>query len=83
MTPQALAIRPAHVAVPTARELRTLTSPSPPQPSTIIGAALALGDYFLFYGGAAITILAPWWIGQDRRHRHVRCGGGDAVRSGA
>ena len=62
MTPHALAIRPAHVAVPTARELRTLTSPSPPQPSTVIGAALALGDYFLFYGGAAITILAPWWI---------------------
>ena len=23
---------------------------------------LALGDYLLFYGGAAITILAPWWI---------------------
>jgi omega-6 fatty acid desaturase (delta-12 desaturase) len=24
--------------------------------------ALALGDYLLFYGGAAIAILAPWWI---------------------
>jgi omega-6 fatty acid desaturase (delta-12 desaturase) len=24
--------------------------------------ALALGDYLLFYGGAAIAILSPWWI---------------------
>jgi omega-6 fatty acid desaturase (delta-12 desaturase) len=62
MTPHAEAIRPAHAAVPTARELRTLTSPSPPQASTAVGAALALGDYLLFYSGAAITILAPWWI---------------------
>jgi omega-6 fatty acid desaturase (delta-12 desaturase) len=61
MTPQALATTPAHAQVPTARELRTLISPSPPQPSTVFGAALAFGDYLLFYGGAAIAILAPWW----------------------
>ena len=23
---------------------------------------MALGDYLLFYGGAALAILAPWWI---------------------
>jgi acyl-lipid omega-6 desaturase (Delta-12 desaturase) len=62
MTPPALAITSAHAPFPTARELRTLASPSPPKSSTVIGAALALGDYVLFYGGAAITILAPWWI---------------------
>ena len=54
--------RPDSTAVPTARQLRALTSPSSPRPSTIIGAAFALGDYLLFYGGAAMTILAPWWI---------------------
>jgi omega-6 fatty acid desaturase (delta-12 desaturase) len=62
MTPHVRAINPAPTDVPTARELRTLTSPSPPQLSTVIGVALALGDYLLFYGGAAIAILAPWWI---------------------
>ena len=46
---------------PNGRELRTVTSPQPPQPSTPVGVAFAIGDYLLFYAGAATAILAPWW----------------------
>jgi omega-6 fatty acid desaturase (delta-12 desaturase) len=48
--------------VPTARELRAVTSPSAPRPSSAIGVAFVAGDFLLFYGGAATAILAPWWI---------------------
>ena len=46
---------------PKAHELRALTSPAAPGQSTWIGIAFALVDYVVFYAGAAIFIVAPWW----------------------
>ena len=47
---------------PKAHELRAMTSPETPRPSTPIGVAFALADYLLFCAGAAAAIVAPWWI---------------------
>jgi omega-6 fatty acid desaturase (delta-12 desaturase) len=47
---------------PKGQELRAVTSPQTPRPSTATGIAFTLADYTLFYGGAATAILAPWWI---------------------
>jgi omega-6 fatty acid desaturase (delta-12 desaturase) len=42
-------------------QLRALASPETPRASTAVGVAFALADYLLFYAGAALAILAPWW----------------------
>ena len=47
---------------PKAHELRALTSPQPPRPSTPIGVAFVVADYVMFCTGAAAAIVAPWWI---------------------
>jgi omega-6 fatty acid desaturase (delta-12 desaturase) len=44
-----------------ASELRAVVSPGTPRPSTLAGLAFAIGDFLLFYAGAATFILAPWW----------------------
>lgn len=49
------------VPLPKACELRRLTSPSAPSPSTLVSAAFVLADYLLYYAGAALFVLAPWW----------------------
>jgi acyl-lipid omega-6 desaturase (Delta-12 desaturase) len=46
---------------PKAHELRSLASPSTPALSTRVGTAFAAADYLIFYAGAAVFILAPWW----------------------
>jgi acyl-lipid omega-6 desaturase (Delta-12 desaturase) len=46
---------------PKAHELRALASPAPPYHSTWVGIAFALVDYLVFYAGAAVFIVAPWW----------------------
>ena len=48
-------------ARPKAYELRAVASPAMPTASTLAGVAFAIGDYALFYGGAALAIAAPWW----------------------
>jgi omega-6 fatty acid desaturase (delta-12 desaturase) len=59
--PEPMTMTPARPPLPTARELRELTSPSPPRPSSLIGLTFVVGDALLFYGGAAAAIVAPWW----------------------
>jgi omega-6 fatty acid desaturase (delta-12 desaturase) len=49
---------------PKAHDLRALTSPETPHPSTLIGIAFAAGDYVLFAAGVAAAVVAPWWIGK-------------------
>ena len=46
---------------PKAHELRRLASPAAPSHSTWIGVAFAAADYLVFYAGAAVFIVAPWW----------------------
>jgi omega-6 fatty acid desaturase (delta-12 desaturase) len=46
---------------PKAHELRRLASPSAPRPSTAVGVAFVIADYVVFYAGAAVFIVAPWW----------------------
>jgi omega-6 fatty acid desaturase (delta-12 desaturase) len=57
-----MAATAVRASAPKAHELRALTSPTAPSPSTRVGVAFAIADYVLFYGGAAVAILAPWWI---------------------
>jgi omega-6 fatty acid desaturase (delta-12 desaturase) len=47
--------------VPKGSELRALVSPRAPACSTLVGVAFVVVDYILFYGGAALFLLAPWW----------------------
>jgi len=61
MTPRALSGGSADMTVPKGRDLREIASPSAPRPSTAIGVAFAVGDHLLFYTGAAMAVLAPWW----------------------
>jgi omega-6 fatty acid desaturase (delta-12 desaturase) len=61
MSAGAVLSRPAADRGPKAHELRTLASPAAPRPVTWVGVAFALADYALFYGGAAVFIVAPWW----------------------
>ena len=46
---------------PKAHELRTVASPAAPTHSTWIGLAFAAADYLVFYAGAALFVVAPWW----------------------
>ena len=52
---------PAPAAPPRGAELRAIASPAEPRPSTLAGVSFAVVDYLLFYGGAAMFVLAPWW----------------------
>ena len=47
--------------LPTAQELRALSTPAGPRPSTAVGVAFAAADFALFYTGAAAVVFAPWW----------------------
>ena len=42
-------------------EIRAMVSPDEPRPSTLVGVLFAAADYTLFYAGAAVFVLAPWW----------------------
>lgn len=53
--------RPTAPRLPRGHELRVLASPDPPSHSTLVGVMFVIGDYLLFYGGAATAVLAPWW----------------------
>jgi omega-6 fatty acid desaturase (delta-12 desaturase) len=48
-------------AGPKAQYLRAVASPDQPRASTLYGVSLALADYTLFWGAAAVVVLAPWW----------------------
>ena len=53
--------RRAPAKVPKGHELRAVASPQGPRPSNFIGIAFLIGDFLVFYAGAAAFILAPWW----------------------
>jgi omega-6 fatty acid desaturase (delta-12 desaturase) len=61
MSPQVSVSGSARAFTPKAHELRAVTSPEVPRPSTWVAIAFAAGDYTLFYAGAAAAVLAPWW----------------------
>ena len=58
----AVASEPTSLPARKGHALRALVSPEPPGSSTVVGVAFAVGDYLLFYAGAAVAILAPWWV---------------------
>ena len=61
MSATAVLSEPAAAPGLKAHELRTLASPAGPRPVTWVGVAFAVVDYVVFYAGAAVFILAPWW----------------------
>ena len=61
MRADALATDAAESRGPKAHELRALASPEAPRLSTWVGVALAAADYLVFYTGAAVFVVAPWW----------------------
>jgi acyl-lipid omega-6 desaturase (Delta-12 desaturase) len=46
---------------PKAVDLRAVTSPTAPRPSSTVGMTFALADYLLLFAASATVIAAPWW----------------------